>query len=80
MRFEYWTSAEKTVFVILNFFKIMLFILKKKFYFYNVQFISRLFKSKTSPNFSILISKIFVKNENFELWRHYDVIMTSLAN
>ena len=65
MRFE--------LFVILNFFKILLFILKRKFSFHSVPFICRLFKSERSPNFSILISKIFVKTENFN---SYDVIMT----
>ena len=73
MKFEHWTSAEKTPFVILNFFKIQLFILKRKISFHCVPFICQRFKSETSPNFSILISKIFVKTKKFD---SYDVIMT----
>ena len=66
-------SAEKTLFVIGNFFKILLFILKRKFFFHCVPFICRLFKSAKSPNFSTLISRIFVQTGNFD---SYDVIMT----
>ena len=62
--------AVKTRFVILNFFKIMLFILKRMFYF--VPFICRFFSSETSLNFCILIGEIFVKTQNFD---SYDVIM-----
>ena len=79
MRLEQWTSAEKNLFAILNFFKILLFLLKRKFSFHSVPFICRLFKSETSPNFSILISKIFWKKLKIltvmtSFWRNDDVI------
>ena len=64
--------AEKTSFVILNFFKILLFVLKMKFPFYFLPFICRFFNSETSLNFSSLIGEIFVKTQNFD---SYDVIM-----
>ena len=51
----------KKHFVILNFFKILLFILKRKFSFYFVPLICRFFNSETSINFSSLIGEIFVK-------------------
>ena len=63
----------KTRFVILNFFKILLFILKITFSFYFVPFICRFLKSETPLNFSSLTGKIFVKTQNFD---SYDVIMT----
>ena len=73
MRFEHSIFAEKALFVMLNFFKILLFILKRKFSFHFVLFICRFFKSETSLNFSTLINKIFVKTPNFD---SYDFIMT----
>ena len=66
-------SLKKTRFVILNFFKILLFILKRKFSFYFVPLICRFLNSETSINFSSLIGKMFVKTPNFD---SYDVIMT----
>ena len=72
-------SLKKTRFVILNFFKTLLFILTRKFSFYFVpggQFVVFL-NSETSISFSFLISEIFVKTQNFD---SYDVIMTSYAN
>ena len=63
---------EKTCFVILNFFKILLFIIKRKFYFYFVPFICRFLNSETSLNFSSLTGEIFVKTQNFD---SYDVII-----
>ena len=66
-------SLKKTRFVILNFFKILLFILTRKFSFYFVPLICRLLNSETSINFSSLISEILVKSQNFD---SYDVIMT----
>ena len=66
-------SLEKTRFVILNFFKILLFILTRKFSFYFVPLICRFLNSETSINFSSLIGEIFVKTQNFD---SYDVIMT----
>ena len=66
-------SLKKTRFVILNFFKILLFILKWKFFFYFVPLVCRFLNSETSINFSSLIGKIFVKTPNFD---SYDVIMT----
>ena len=65
--------TEKTRFVILNFFKTLLFLLKRKFSFYSVPLICRFLNSKTSINFSSLIGEIFVKTQNFD---SYDVIMT----
>ena len=53
--------AEKTRFVILKFFKILLFILKRKFYFYFVPFICRFYIPAMSLNFSSLLGEIFVK-------------------
>ena len=50
MKFEHWTFAEITCFVILHFFKMRLFILKRKD-FYFVMFIYRFLKSKTCLNF-----------------------------
>ena len=67
----------KTRFVIFNFFKILLYIVKRKFSLYFVLFIYRLFKSETFLSFSTLIKKIFAKTHNFD---SYDVIMTSYAN
>ena len=55
-----------------NFFKVLLFILKMKFSFYFVPFICRFRNSETSLNFSSLIGEIFVKTQNFD---SYDVIM-----
>ena len=69
-------SLKKTRFVILNFFKIVLSILKRTFSFYFVTFICRFLKLETSLNFSSLIGEIFVKTQNFD---SYDVIMTSYA-
>ena len=66
-------SLEKTRFVILNFFKILLFILTRKFSLYFVPLICRFLNSETSINFSSLIGEIFVKTQNFD---SYDVIMT----
>ena len=66
-------SLKKTRFVILNFFKILLFILKRKFSFYFVPLICRFLNSETSINFSSLIGEIFVKSQNFY---SYDVIVT----
>ena len=65
--------TEKIRFVILNFFKILLFILKRKFSFYFVPLICRFLNSETSMNFCSLISEIFVKAQNID---SYDVIMT----
>ena len=64
--------AEKTRFVLLNFFKI-LFVLKRKFSFYFVPLICRFLNSETSINFSSLTGELFVKTQNFD---SYDVIMT----
>ena len=50
--------AEKTRFVILKFFKILLFILKRKFYFYFVPFICRFYIPAMSLNFSSLLGEI----------------------
>ena len=55
-----------------NFFKVLLFILKMKFSFYFVPCICRFRNSETSLNFSSLIGEIFVKTQNFD---SYDVIM-----
>ena len=76
MWFEHSTFAEKTCFVILNFFKIIILILKgKSFHF--VLFVSRFLSQKPlfikSETFLRLSSKIFVKTPNFD---SYDVIMT----
>ena len=57
----------------LNFFKILLFILKRKSFFYFVPLICRFLNSETSINFSSLIGEIFVKTQIFD---NYDVIMT----
>ena len=67
-------SLKKTRFVILNFFKILLFIYfkKRKFSFYFIPFICRFINSETSLNFSSLIGEIFVKTKNFD---SYDVII-----
>ena len=62
----------KTRFVILNFFKILLFILKRKFSFYFLPLICRFLNSETSINFSSLTGEIFVKTQNFD---SYDIIM-----
>ena len=72
LRLIHWIFTEKTRFVILNFFKILLFILKSKFFFYFVPFICRFINSKTSVSFSSLIGETFVKTQNFD---SYDVIM-----
>ena len=64
-------SLQKTRFVILNFFKIKLFILKRRFFFYFVPLICRFLNSETSLNFSSLIGEILVKTQNFD---SYDVI------
>ena len=65
-------SLITTPFVILNFFKILLFILKRKF-FYFVPFTCRFFfNTETSLNFSSLTGEIFVKTQNFD---SYDVIV-----
>ena len=63
--------------MILNFFNILLFILKRTFSFYFVPFICRFFNSETSLNFSFLSGEIFVETQNFD---SYDIIMTSHAN
>ena len=65
-------SLKKTRLVILNFFKILLIISKRKFSFYFVPFIYRSFNSDISLSFSSLIVKIFVKTQNFD---GYDTIM-----
>ena len=65
-------SLKKTRFVILNFFKILLFILKRRFSFYFLPLICRFLNSETSINFSSLTGEIFVKTQNFD---SYDVIM-----
>ena len=67
---EFWL---KNTLCILNFFKIMLFILKKMFSFYFVLLICHFLNPETSINFSSLIGEIFVKSQNFD---SYDVIMT----
>ena len=64
-------SLKKTCFVMLNLFKILLFILKRKFSYYFVPFICRFFNSETSLNFSSLTGGIFVKTKNL-------AVMTSL--
>ena len=70
--FVHWIFAEKIRFVILSFFKILLFILKRKFSFHFVPFICRFFlNSETSLNFSSLTGEIFVKTQNFD---SYDVM------
>ena len=56
-----------------TFFKILLFILKRKFSFYFVPLICCFLNSETSINFSSFIGEIFVKTQNFE---SYDAIMT----
>ena len=66
-------TTKKTRFVILNFFKILLFILKRKFSFYFVPLICRFLNSERSIDFSCLIGEIFLKTQNFD---SYDVIMT----
>ena len=65
-------SLKKTSFVILNFFKILLFILTRKFYFYFLLLICRFFNSETPLNFSSLSGEIFVKTQTFD---SYDVII-----
>ena len=65
-------SLKETHFVILNFFKILLFILKRKFSFYFVPLICPLLNLETSINFFCLIGEIFVKSQIFN---NYDVIM-----
>ena len=65
-------SLKKTSFVMLNFLKLLLFILKRKFSFYFVPFICRFLNSETSLSFSSLIGEIFVTTQNFD---SYDVIM-----
>ena len=73
--------TEKTRFVILNFFKILLFILKKKLSFYFVPFICRFFKFRNVSKLFFFDWWNFCKNSKFwQLWRHYDVMMTSYAN
>ena len=64
-------SLKKTRFVILNFFKILLFTLKRKS-FYFVPLICRFLNSEMSMNFSSLIGEIFVKTQNFD---SYDIIV-----
>ena len=66
-------SLKKTRFVIINFFQKLLFVLKRKFYFYFVSFICPFFNSETSLSFSSLTGEICVKTQNFD---SYDVIMT----
>ena len=66
--------TEKTRFVILNFFTIVLFILKKTVFFVFCNIYLSFLKSETSLSFSSLIGEIFVKTQNFD---SYDVIMTS---
>ena len=50
----------------------IIFILKRKFSFHFAPFNFTFFKSEMSLNFTTLISKIFVKSQNFD---NYDVIM-----
>ena len=64
---------KKTRFVKLNFFKILLFHLKRKFSLYFVPLICRFFNSETSINFSSFIGEIFLKTQNFD---SYDAIIT----
>ena len=59
-------SLKKRI-VILNFFKIMLFILKRKFHFYVEPLICRFLNSERSLNFSSLIGEFFVKTQNFDM-------------
>ena len=56
-----------------NFFEMLLFKLKMKFYFYFVLFICRFFKSETSLDFYSFISDIYVETNNFD---SYDIIMS----
>ena len=59
---------KKARFVILNFFKILLFILKRKFSFlFCTVYLLLFFNSETSLNFSSVTGEIFVKTQNFEL-------------
>ena len=44
-----------------QFFKILLFVLRRKFSFHFVSFLCRFFKLETSLNFCTFISKIFLK-------------------
>ena len=66
-------SLKKARFVILDLFKIRLFILKRNFSFYFVPLICRFLNSETCINFYSLISKILIKTQNFD---SYDVIVT----
>ena len=64
---EHQTLAEETRFVQFEFFKILLFVLKRKFSLQFVSFICRCFlKSETSLNFSNSYPQDFVKAQNFE--------------
>ena len=67
----------KNTFFNTQFFKILLFILKRKLSLYFVPLICRFLNSEKSSNFSSLIGEIFVKSQNFD---SYDVMMTSFAN
>ena len=71
MRFDLQLSLKKIHFVIIYFFTILLFILKRKFSFYFVPFICRVFKSETFLNFSSLIRNISVETQIFY---SYDII------
>ena len=73
MRFEHKTLTGETRYVQLKFFKILLFILRIKYYFQFISFICRFLKSETSLNFSNFDRQDFVKIQNFD---GYDVIMT----
>ena len=73
MRFQHKTSTGETRYVQLKFFKILLFILRMKYYFQFISFSCRFLKSETSLNFSNFDRQDFVKIQNFD---GYDVIMT----
>ena len=73
LRFYTEFLLKKTRFVIFNFFKILLFTLKRKFSFYFVPLVCRFLNSETSKNCSSLIGEVFVKTQNFD---SYGVIMT----
>ena len=71
--YVHWIFAHKTRFVILNFFKILLFLLKRKFLLYFVPLMCRFLNSEKSIGFSSLTGDIFVKTQNFD---SYNIIMT----
>ena len=77
MRLEHYTLTGETRFVKLKFFKILLFVLKRKFYFQFLSSICRFLKSETFLNISNFDRQDFVKTQNFD---GYDAIMTSFAN